>query len=192
MSRPKEFEVSPTLDVVLDSFWSRGYEATSMSDLENATGLSRSSLYSTFGNKRQLFDAALARYKEQTVEPTLSALESLTAGIDELVGYFSTLSATFRSEPALAVRGCLIVNTMVELAAQDEAARKVTSSHFARVQGAIENGLKGMGKMTGKDLHLEARRITTSVMGALVIAHFNPKMAAEICDQLSSEVTIAN
>lgn len=191
MSRPKEFEVSPVLDAVLDSFWSRGYEATSMSDLENATGLSRSSLYSTFGNKRQLFDAALARYNEQTVEPTLSALESQNAGIKELKQYFSILAGTFRSEPELAVRGCLIVNTMVELAAQDTAAGKVTSAHFKRVEGAIENGLKGTGKLAGKELHLEARKITATVMGALVIAHFNPEMAAQICDQVSTEVSAA-
>jgi TetR/AcrR family transcriptional repressor of nem operon len=189
MSRPKEFEVSPVLDAVLDSFWSRGYEATSMSDLENATGLSRSSLYSTFGNKRQLFDAALVRYNEQTVEPTLSALEGPNAGIKELKQYFSILAGTFRSEPELAVRGCLIVNTMVELAAQDDAARRVTTAHFERVNGAIENGLKGAGKLAGKELHLEARKITSSVMGALVIAHFNPEMAAQICDQLSAEVS---
>jgi len=192
MSRPKEFEVSPVLDAVLDSFWSRGYEATSMSDLENATGLSRSSLYSTFGNKRQLFDAALARYNEQTVEPTLSALEGPNAGIKELKQYFSILAGTFRSEPELAVRGCLIVNTMVELAAQDDAARGVTSAHFERVKRAIENGLKGTGKLTGKELNLEARKITSSVMGALVIAHFNPEVAAQICDQLSAEVSAAH
>jgi len=191
MSRPKEFEVSPALDAVLDSFWSRGYEATSMSDLENATGLSRSSLYSTFGNKRQLFDAALVRYNEQTVEPTLSALEDPNAGIKELKQYFSILAGTFRSEPELAVRGCLIVNTMVELSAQDDAAREVTSAHFERVKGAIENGLKGAGKLAGKELNLEARKITSSVMGALVIAHFNPEMAAQICDQLSAEISAA-
>lgn len=189
MSRPKEFEVSPTLDLILDSFWGRGYEATSMSDLENATGLSRSSLYSTFGSKRQIFDAALARYNEETIQPTLSSLEAPTAGINELMQYFSTLSATFRREPALAVRGCLIVNTMVELAAQDEAARKITSAHFERVQGAIENGLKGTGKLAGKELHLEAQKITSSVVGALVIAHFDPKLSAQICDQLSDEVS---
>lgn len=189
MSRPKEFEVSPALDAVLNSFWSHGYEATSMSDLESSTGLSRSSLYSTFGNKRQLFDAALARYKEQTVEPTLNAMESPHAGLKELQEYFSTLAATFRSEPELAVRGCLIVNTMVELAAQDEAAREVTSAHFDRVRGAIENGLKGTGNLVGKELQLEARKITSSVIGALVIAHFNPEMAAVICDQLSAEVS---
>lgn len=189
MSRPKEFEVSPALDAVLDTFWSHGYEATSMSDLEKATGLSRSSLYSTFGNKRQLFEAALARYKEQTVEPTLRALEGPNAGIDEVKEYFATLISTFRSEPKFAVRGCLIVNTMVELAAQDEAARKVTSAHYERVRGAIENGLKGSGKFTILEASLESSRITSSVMGALVISHFNPKMAAEICDQLSSEVS---
>lgn len=192
MSRPKEFEVNPVLDAVVNSFWSRGYEATSMSDLENATGLSRSSLYSTFGNKRELFDAALGRYNDETVEPTLQALEGPNAGIAELRQYFSILAATFRSEPELAVRGCLIVNTMVELAAQDDAARAVTSAHFARVQGAIENGLKGGGKFTGKELHREARKITSAVMGALVISHFNPDLAAQICDQLSAEVSTAH
>ncbi len=191
MSRPKEFEVSSALDAVLDSFWARGYEATSMSDLESSTGLSRSSLYSTFGNKRELFDAALARYNEQIIEPTLQALESPGAGLQEFRRYFSTLVKTLRGDPELAVRGCLIVNTMVELAAQDDAAKKISGEYFERVRKAIDNGLKGAAatKAGVTAPKFESRKIASSVMGALVIAHFNPELAAEICDQLSVEVS---
>lgn len=193
MSRPKEFEVSPALDAVLDSFWARGYEATSMSDLESSTGLSRSSLYSTFGNKRELFEAALTRYNEQTIEPTLHALESPGAGLKELQQYFATLVSTLRGDPELAVRGCLIVNTMVELASQDNAAGKTAAAYFERVRKAIDNGIRGaVATKAGKAVpKFEARKIASSIVGALVIAHFNPKMAADICDQLSAEVSAA-
>ncbi len=191
MARPREFEFSPARDSILDAFWARGYEATSMSDLEKATHLSRSSLYTAFGNKRQLFDAALARYNETTIEPTLRDLEAFEPGAQALPRYLKVLADTFRSDPELAVRGCLVVNTMVELSSHDEDARQVADNYLVRVRNAIDNGLKGCAQQSGMKVpELEAQKITSTVIGALVIAHFNPKLAAEICDQISAEVSV--
>src|SRR6202008_4821595 len=62
MAGVKQFDRNEVLDRAMTTFWTRGYEATSIDDLVEATGIGRGSLYGTFGDKRQLFLAALDRY----------------------------------------------------------------------------------------------------------------------------------
>ncbi len=62
MARPQEFETSEALRSAMRVFWPKGYEATSLADLLAATGLSKSSLYATFGDRRRHFLAAFQKY----------------------------------------------------------------------------------------------------------------------------------
>lgn len=62
--RPREFDTDEALDRALHVFWQRGYEGTSLSELTEAMGISRPSLYAAFGNKEDLFRRALDRYAE--------------------------------------------------------------------------------------------------------------------------------
>lgn len=190
MSRPREFDTSAVLDAVTAAFWERGYEATSMADLEERAAVSRSSLYAAFGGKRELFDAALARYRQQQVEPVLADLERHGAGLPELRRYLATLAASFRADPALGARGCLVVNTMTELGARDEAARATAIAYQRRVTAALSNGLRGLSASDARrsDADARARVLFAAVVGALVTAHLDPEGAAELCDQLSREL----
>lgn len=63
--RPREFDTEDALDAALHVFWRQGYEGTSLTDLTEAMGISRPSLYAAFGNKEELFRRALDRYAEQ-------------------------------------------------------------------------------------------------------------------------------
>ena len=76
MARPKEFDIDQVLDRATELFWTKGYEETSMRDLEEGLGVGRQSLYSTFGDKRDLFLAALDRYaslQRERIAPLLAA-----------------------------------------------------------------------------------------------------------------------
>ncbi|WP_456677935.1 TetR/AcrR family transcriptional regulator [Bradyrhizobium sp. RDM12] len=55
MSRPREFDETEVMDKALELFWRQGYEGTSLNDLLDATGLTKSSLYAAFGSKEDLF-----------------------------------------------------------------------------------------------------------------------------------------
>jgi len=62
MARPREFDETAVLDRALDTFWSKGFDGTSMEDLVTATGLGRASLYGAFGDKERLFARVLDHY----------------------------------------------------------------------------------------------------------------------------------
>ena len=64
IGRPREFDAEEALDKALMAFWRRGFEGTSLTDLTEAMGINRPSLYAAFGNKETLFRLALDRYAE--------------------------------------------------------------------------------------------------------------------------------
>src|SRR5207247_9317089 len=75
MGRPREFERDVVLDRAMQVFWSRGYEATSIRHLVDRMRIQRGSLYDTFGDKRALFFAAIARYDRVVTAELLAALD---------------------------------------------------------------------------------------------------------------------
>jgi TetR/AcrR family transcriptional repressor of nem operon len=112
MARTREFDTEAAVERAMRVFWCKGYEATSISDLVEATGVQRGSLYAAFGSKQGLYHAALDRYREQLGAPLLAALSSgqdirqvlravLTGLVDEAV-----------NDPQR--RGCLMVNAATE------------------------------------------------------------------------------
>ena len=62
MGRVREFDEEKVLDATMQLFWEKGYEATSLSDLTSRMGIQRPSIYSAFGDKKELFETALRKY----------------------------------------------------------------------------------------------------------------------------------
>ncbi len=99
MARSKEFDDRTAVTAARDVFWERGYASTSLAQLQAATGLSKSSLYETYGSKRALFTRAAENYLEQAITPRLAPLEAPGAGKAELAAYFSGLAEFFTAAP---------------------------------------------------------------------------------------------
>lgn len=77
--RPREFDPDEALDRALEIFWRKGYEGASISELTEAMGINRPSLYAAFGNKEELFRKALDRYAEGPAAYTYEALKEPNA-----------------------------------------------------------------------------------------------------------------
>ncbi|MGW4463187.1 TetR/AcrR family transcriptional regulator [Micromonospora sp. NPDC004704] len=79
IGRPRGFDADRALDRALEIFWRQGYEGASLHDLTEAMGINKTSMYAAFGNKRDLFDKALARYAEIDMAYARTALAEPTA-----------------------------------------------------------------------------------------------------------------
>ncbi|NBD12669.1 TetR/AcrR family transcriptional regulator [Corallococcus silvisoli] len=120
MARPRTFDEAQVLRAVREQFWSKGYAATSMDDLMQATGLGKGSLYGAFGDKHQLFLKVFDAYCVNSVESVKKALEGPDAGALERLRQYLLGAATASAAQANR-RGCLLARGTAELAARDGA-----------------------------------------------------------------------
>ena len=120
VGRPREFDEEQVLAAAMDAFWRKGFEATSLVDLTEATGLNKASLYRVFGDKHQLFMAALKNYADIEFRET-------TAVVSESVSPLTNLRAVVEKvcEDASSEKGCLMINSMVETAPHDPEVKKL-------------------------------------------------------------------
>src|SRR6185312_856599 len=87
MARPKSFDENAVLDQAVELFRARGYEGTSLAELESHLGLGRQSLYNTFGDKQALFIKALDRYRRATGAAMADGLNLPDAGLEAIRDY---------------------------------------------------------------------------------------------------------
>lgn len=110
LGRPRAFDIDKALERALRVFWEKGYEGSSLSDLTEAMGINRPSLYAAFGNKEALFRKALDRYVEGTMAFVRDAINQPTArGVAERLLRSAADMVTNPHNPpgCLTVRGAL-------------------------------------------------------------------------------------
>lgn len=113
MPRPRAFDEEQAIRKAMDVFWSKGFEATSLADLTEAMGLSKSSLYAAFGDKDRLFARALDLYVAEISAERVRILRTARSAREGLRDYFEhhIRVAVDPRTPA----GCLFVNSAVDL-----------------------------------------------------------------------------
>lgn len=108
--RPRTFDVDSALDAAVDVFWRHGYEGAGLTELTEAMGIGRPSLYSAFGDKAQLFQRALDRYVDRNMGYVEDALAQPTAhAVAEAFLTGNAKAVTMPGDPP----GCLSVQAMV-------------------------------------------------------------------------------
>lgn len=178
MARPRQFDEEAVLDAATECFWSRGYEATSVRDLIETTGLTGASLYNAFGDKRALYQKALDYYIEDSIADRIQRCEALPPR--EAIGAFFE-EVLKRSLSDRQHKGCMVVNAALEVAPHDPEFRKVVATAMKRVETFFLDCVKA-GQASGtitrsseaEDL---ARHLLGVLMGIRVLARARPERA---------------
>ncbi len=172
MARPKEFDPDEAIEKAMHVFWHKGYEATSMEDLLAAMNLNRGSLYDTFGDKRELFLKAMDRYcTGGGVGSRISILNEPGPALPLIRRFINAMLEFGLSDPLR--RGCLITNTVMELASHEKDIAKKVAGRLQMAEEAFFK-LLSRAKQEGelakdKDPRALARVLVTMMQGTIVM-----------------------
>jgi TetR/AcrR family transcriptional repressor of nem operon len=116
MARTKKFDPDVALKIAVEVFWRLGYEHTSLETLMREMGISKQSLYDTFGDKRSIYFRAMGHYRETTN----AALRDLFAtGPSVKSGFAKLFQSIIDESKAHHERGCLLLNANLASAIDD-------------------------------------------------------------------------
>lgn len=179
MARPRSFSTEDAVEAAAVVFWTKGYRDTAICDLERATGLNRSSLYTAFGAKQEIFGLALQWYLRSFIGPRLAPMERPGSGPGDIEGFFTGLAAYFRSD-GQASRGCLMINTIAEDEGRGTLLGPRAQEFRDRLSAAFTNAMTGQH---GSSLVSErAQFLTAATFGIWLTARIDSASAAQAAD----------
>ncbi|MFG1427678.1 TetR/AcrR family transcriptional regulator [Roseixanthobacter glucoisosaccharinicivorans] len=178
MARPREFDEETALRAAVECFWERGYEATSVRDLAARMGITNASLYNAFGDKRSLYRRALDRYVECSFSDRVGRFQALPPR-EALGAFFQEI--VDRSVDDTGRRGCMLVNSALEVAPYDPEFQRVVSEVLVQVEGffrqcALDGQAEGTisRRQSAEDI---GRLLLAVLLGLRVLARNRPERA---------------
>ena len=171
MARPRTFDETAVVAAARDRFWSSGYAGTGMSDLTDATGLSKASLYNTFGNKHALYVRAFADYCSRTLDAIAAELDvpddEAADGLCRLIERLAAgPSGSGGEQPP--PTACFLAKAPAELAAQDPEVANIARQTYGRFEELLVRVVAAAQRAgtTVSDSH-DARSVARHVLAAL-------------------------
>ena len=187
MARTKCFDRDAVLDRAMNLFWKQGFEATSVQQLVEATGINRGSIYDTFGDKRALFIQALSRYADKSAMKRLEILNSTDKPLDGIRAFFDAIIAASGADETKRL-GCLMTNCAIEMSVRDPEIGDMLRDRLAHVETAFHKLLKrarqGGDIPKTQNIKALARFLTSTIQGVRVLARAGsePEMLRQIVD----------
>ena len=179
MARPREFDETAALDAAVQCFWKRGFEATSTRDLAAKMGITGASLYNAFGDKRSLYRRALDHYVDQSFRDRIGRFEGHFAPRDAIGAFFDEIVKRSLSDKQR--KGCMLVNSALEVAPHDPEFQRVVNvvlkqveAFFLRCVVAGQRDGTIANSQSAKDL---ARLLLSTLIGIRVLARTRPERA---------------
>jgi TetR/AcrR family transcriptional repressor of nem operon len=180
MARNRQFDERQALVAAMLVFWEKGYEGTSIQDLEDAMGLRRTSIYNAFGNKRSLFERVMACYKESVMAALFAEMDGapdIREGVRRLLN--GALNIHF---DAANPGGCLVVLSVLESGQHDAQSQATLQQTIHDLKQALQSRLTRARKAgelaAGLDTAATATTIATTMTGMMVMGKANFTRAA--------------
>lgn len=178
MARPREFDADAVLEAAVHCFWAHGYEATSIKDLVESTGITAASLYNAHGDKRALFRAALDHYVDTSIAERIRRCEALPP-LEAINAFFQDILKRSLNDPEH--KGCMLVNTALELAPHDLEFKTAVAGTLDRIENfflqCVEKGRAEGTIASGMPAETLARHFLGVLMGVRVLARARPERA---------------
>jgi TetR/AcrR family transcriptional repressor of nem operon len=168
MPRPIEYDRERVLEGVMKTFWEKGYEGASISDLVEATGLNTRTMYNLFGDKQGLYLAALENYRLKHVRERVAVLRS-GRGIEGIRRFFDGFVET---EPG---NSCLLANSLSEGSIGGRC-KDFANAYFCRLEQELEKNLEEAvedGEFTG-DTKTTAQALVCFIQGLGLYSKIHP------------------
>ena len=162
VGRPREFDEERALEAAMDEFWKKGYESTSLNDLCCCTGLHKGSLYQAFGDKHQLFMRSLNHYADREFKDVAAVALEQDSPLDSIRALVRTVC-----DHAAEGRGCLMINSMVELAPHDPEVRDMLAQEGQRRIGVMTELLSKAQELGEIRAELDPLRLAQQLMVGL-------------------------
>ena len=153
MARPIEFERPQAVNRALALFWRQGYQATTLAELLQAMGIGRSSFYAAFADKRTFFIECLDLWAARTLD-LLQHARTERPPVDALQDFFERSFVGARGSKAH--WGCMLVNTVLEMADVDDGLAARASHHLGEMQQVFQACLLDAGATPARAEELAA------------------------------------
>ena len=176
MARPREFDEEVVLEAAVQCFWACGYESTSVKDLIERTGLTAASLYNAYGDKRAIFRTVLDHYIDSSIAARIRRCEKLPPR-DAIRSFFDDILR--RSLNDRERKGCLLVNSALEMAPHDPEFRATIAATLKRIESfflaCVENGQADGTITSSRPAVGLAQHLLGVLMGVRVLARVRPE-----------------
>ncbi len=160
----------------MQCFWAQGYETTSVRDLADQMGITGTSLYNTFGDKRALYRRSLEHYLTYSIRERIKRLDGMPPA-EAIEAFF--MEIVERSIADKARRGCMLVNTGLEIAPHDPEFRKLVAKEFSSIEDFFSRTVE-VGQQAGvirSDVPASelAKLLLSLLLGLRVLARSRPQ-----------------
>jgi TetR/AcrR family transcriptional repressor of nem operon len=166
MARLKAFDEDRALDAAVDCFWLRGYEATSVRDLADAMGIGGTSLYNAYGDKRALFSRSLERYAQRSMRERIARMEASRRPKEAIRAFIAEIIDRSLKDPDR--KGCLLVNSALDVAPHDAEIGKVVGGYLDEIRAFFRRNIEAACKAGEASRSLDAEEVSGHLLGVVL------------------------
>jgi TetR/AcrR family transcriptional regulator, transcriptional repressor for nem operon len=166
MARLKAFDEDRAIDAAVDCFWLHGYKATSVRDLADAMEIGGASLYNTYGDKRELFTRSLERYANRSMRERIARLEARHRPKESIKAFLAEIIDRSLADPDR--KGCLLVNSALDVAPHDAEIGKVVARYLEEIRAFFRRNLEAARKAGDIPGKIDAEVVSGHLLGVLL------------------------
>lgn len=166
MARPKEFDEDKALQLAVECFWARGYEATSVRELAERMGIGSASLYNAYGDKRTLFVKALTQYVDRSSRERIARLEGMGRPKEAISSFLAEIID--RSLKDRDRKGCLLVNSALAVAPHDARLGRVIAGHLDEIRAFFRRCIVAAQAAADVSAGIDADEVASHLLGVLL------------------------